>query len=76
MNLVTLLPLVGATHEKSRVVAETNSQSVQAASWTMTDTELLSAMPKAVRVSVSVPRWLTPSAMLAWACSETWECSF
>jgi len=42
--------------EKSRTVSETSSNAVTAASWTVTDTELLAAMPKGVRVSVSIPR--------------------
>lgn len=43
-------------HETNRMTTESNSQAVTAASWTITDTELISAMPKAVRVSVAVPR--------------------
>lgn len=43
-------------NEKNRTVADTNSQTIQAPSWTVTETELLAAMPKAVKVSVSIPR--------------------
>lgn len=45
-----------AAHEKSRTATDSTSSSVQAPSWTLTERELLAAMPKAVTVSVAVPR--------------------
>ena len=41
--------------ERSRTTTESNSQSVSAASYVVTDRELIAAMPKAVQVSVAVP---------------------
>ena len=45
-----------AAHEKSRTTSDTTSSAVTAPSWTLTERELLAAMPKAVTVSVAVPR--------------------
>jgi flagellar M-ring protein FliF len=44
-----------AGQERTRTTSETNSQSINATSYVVTDRELIAAMPRAVQVSVAIP---------------------